>query len=225
MSNDPATVWVRTAYPDGIPDDEAPALLAVLEEHLGSARARTLLGSLRDDGLLSPTGAALVLPEETRQRAVAAKLVIGGWPLARETGDEPSATDTRGASRPTASNGATRLSDRDVRDLLSLLGRQLGGDTRPTPSRHGTPSGSALGDIASVVGDLVSSLPSEQDLRRIRDDLLRMTRPEREPAPSSEAAEPTPEPTPEPADETSHGQDMSDGHWPGTDQPGPDGRW
>lgn len=242
MTGGDATRWVRAAYPDGIPDHDAPALLAVLEQHVGGPRAREVLSALRDDGLISPAGAALVLPDEARRRAVAARLVTGGWPLAREDAGAaaPGVAETRAPRH--GANGTSGLSDRDLRDLMGLLGRRISSEARSRPLRE--TAGSALGDLASVIGDLVGSLPSEQELRRLGEQLSRLARqstrgehatgwgPESPASEDDTSTRPAPEAPRWPSAEAGHsetsrsdGPDTSDGHWPGTDRPGPDGSW
>ena len=36
----PVLQWIREGYPDGVPDDETAALLAVLQERIGRASCR-----------------------------------------------------------------------------------------------------------------------------------------------------------------------------------------
>ena len=46
--------WLRGAYPNGVPDEDASALHSVLHERLGNAKAHDVLRNLLADGLLSP---------------------------------------------------------------------------------------------------------------------------------------------------------------------------
>ncbi|MDF3044407.1 MAG: hypothetical protein K0R30_635, partial [Ornithinibacter sp.] len=39
----PVLEWIREGFPEGVPDDEAPALHAVLHERLGGDRALDVL--------------------------------------------------------------------------------------------------------------------------------------------------------------------------------------
>ena len=86
----PVLQWIREGYPDGVPDDETAALLAVLQERIGGDRALDVLRRLHNDGRISDTAAAALLPDDTQMRRVAAKLVLGGWPLAGDDEDEDS---------------------------------------------------------------------------------------------------------------------------------------
>ena len=84
----PVLQWIREGYPDGVPDDETAALLAVLQERIGGDRALDVLRRLHKDGRISDTAAAALLPDDTQMRRVAAKLVLGGWPLAGDEEDD-----------------------------------------------------------------------------------------------------------------------------------------
>ena len=86
----PVLQWIREGYPDGVPDEETAALLAVLQERIGGDRALDVLRRLHSDGRISDTAAAALLPDDTQMRRVAAKLVLGGWPLAGDDEDEDS---------------------------------------------------------------------------------------------------------------------------------------
>ena len=58
----PVLQWIREGYPDGVPDDETAALLAVLQERIGGDRALDVLRRLHQDGLITDTAAAALLP-------------------------------------------------------------------------------------------------------------------------------------------------------------------
>ena len=84
----PVLQWIREGYPDGVPDDETAALLAVLQERIGGDRALDVLRRLHQDGLITDTAAAALLPDDAQMRRVSAKLVLGGWPLAGDEEDD-----------------------------------------------------------------------------------------------------------------------------------------
>ena len=84
----PVLQWIREGYPEGVPDDESAALLAVLQERIGGDRALDVLRRLHKDGVISDTAASALLPDDTQMRRVAAKLVLGGWPLAGDEEDD-----------------------------------------------------------------------------------------------------------------------------------------
>ncbi len=84
----PVLQWIREGYPEGVPDDESAALLAVLQERIGGDRALDVLRRLHKDGVISDQAAASLLPDDTQMRRVAAKLVLGGWPLAGDDEDD-----------------------------------------------------------------------------------------------------------------------------------------
>ena len=43
----PVLQWIREGYPDGVPDEETAALLAVLQERIGGDRALDVLRRLQ----------------------------------------------------------------------------------------------------------------------------------------------------------------------------------
>ena len=49
----PVLQWIREGYPEGVPDDESAALLAVLQERIGGDRALDVLRRLHKDGIIS----------------------------------------------------------------------------------------------------------------------------------------------------------------------------
>ena len=60
----PVLQWIREGYPEGVPDDESAALLAVLQERIGGDRALDVLRRLHKDGVISDSAASALLPEE-----------------------------------------------------------------------------------------------------------------------------------------------------------------
>ena len=64
----PVLQWIREGYPDGVPDDETAALLAVLQERIGGDRALDVLRRLHRDGLITDTAATALLPDDAQMR-------------------------------------------------------------------------------------------------------------------------------------------------------------
>ncbi|GAA1782124.1 DUF3349 domain-containing protein [Nostocoides veronense] len=115
--------WIRDGFPDGIPDAEAPALFSVLSDRVGAERAGDVLRKLQTEGRLSAEAAAALLPGESAQRQVAAKLALGGWPLgggSADGGDDeappregmPSVGSSRGCARATPAGCPTTTMSR-----------------------------------------------------------------------------------------------------------------
>ncbi len=121
--------WVRTGFPDGVPDAEAPALFAVLTERLGTERAQEVLRQLSVDGRLTPQAASSLLADDVQKRQVAAKLVLGGWPLGPAEDAEPEPPQEGGAlGRIVAwlrEGYPGGVPDHDYIPLLALLERRL----------------------------------------------------------------------------------------------------
>ena len=158
----PVLKWIREGYPDGVPDDESPALLAVLQERIGGDRALDVLRRLHQDGVVSDAAAAALLPDDDQMRRVAAKLVLGGWPLA-------------GVAwlREGYPGG---VPEHDYMPLIALLERRL---TRSEVKkiakalRRADVSPAGPSDIAAAITEYTHTEPSENDLRRVRDQLAK----------------------------------------------------
>jgi Protein of unknown function (DUF3349) len=171
--------WIRAGYPDGIPDTETAALNAVLQEHIGVDGTLDVLRRLADEGRISATAAAALIPEEQQIRQVSAKLVLGGWPLGDGLDDEDEAPPREGS--PLArivswlrEGYPSGVPEHDYLPLLALLERRL---TRSEVKRVAkalrradvSPAGPS--DIAAAITHVTHTDPSENDLRRVRDQL------------------------------------------------------
>lgn len=173
--------WLRGAYPNGVPDEDASALHSVLHERLGNAKAHDVLRNLLADGLLSPAAASALLPDDEAMRSVSAKLVLGGWPLAGEVDDEEDSPPKEGTAlgrivawlREGYPGG---VPDHDYIPLLALLERRL---TRSEVKKVAkalrradvSPAGPA--DIAAAIQDLTQAQVLDGDLRRVREQLAK----------------------------------------------------
>ena len=174
----PVLQWIREAYPDGVPDDECPALLAVLNERIGTDRAMDVLRRLHMDGFVSAVSAAALLPDDIQMRRVGAKLVLGGWPLAGDEQDDDAPPNEGSAlARIVAwlrEGYPGGVPEHDYVPLIALLERRL---TRSEVKRVAkalrradvSPAGTS--DIAAAITHVTHAEPSEGDLRRVRDQL------------------------------------------------------
>ena len=173
--------WIRSGYPDGIPDDESAALNAVLQERLGVASALDVLRRLAADGRLSATAARALIPEDEQIRQVSAKLVLGGWPLGGMTEDEDEAPPREGSPLARIVNWLREgypagVPEHDYLPLLALLERRL---TRSEVKkiakalRRADVSPAGPSDIAAAITEVTHTEPSDNDLRRVRDQLAR----------------------------------------------------
>lgn len=176
----PVLQWIREGYPEGVPDDETAALLAVLQERIGGDRALDVLRRLHKDGVISDTAAAALLPEELQMRRVAAKLVLGGWPLAGDEEDEDAPPKEGSALARIVSwlreGYPGGVPEHDYMPLIALLERRL---TRSEVKkvakalRRADVSPAGPSDIAAAITEVTHTEPSDNDLRRVRDQLAR----------------------------------------------------
>ena len=176
----PVLQWIREGYPEGVPDDESAALLAVLQERIGGDRALDVLRRLHKDGVISDSAAAALLPEELQMRRVAAKLVLGGWPLAGDEEDEDAPPKEGSALARIVSwlreGYPGGVPEHDYMPLIALLERRL---TRSEVKkvakalRRADVSPAGPSDIAAAITEYTHTEPSDNDLRRVRDQLAR----------------------------------------------------
>ncbi len=173
--------WIREGFPEGVADSEAAALGSVLHERLGQEAAHDVLRRLADQGLLSPTAARALIPEDADVRRVSARLVLGGWPLGGPEEGEDDAPPREGS--PLARIVAWLregypggVPEHDYMPLLALLERRL---TRSEVKkiakalRRADVSPAGPDDIAEAITSYTHVEPSEQDLRRVRDQLAK----------------------------------------------------
>lgn len=173
--------WIRAGYPEGIPDAEAAALGAVLQERLGVDSALDVLRRLADEGLMSKRAARALIPEDEQIRQVSAKLVLGGWPLGGTVEDEDEAPPREGSPLARIVNWLREgypggVPEHDYLPLLALLERRL---TRSEVKkiakalRRADVSPAGPQDIAAAIAQYTHADPSDNDLRRVRDQLAK----------------------------------------------------
>lgn len=172
--------WIRTGYPSGVPDREAAALNAVLQQRLGAEAAHDVLRRLSTEGLLTAKAARALIPEEEQIRRVSAKLVLGGWPLGGSD-EEDEAPPREGSALARIVNWLREgypggVPEHDYMPLLALLERRL---TRSEVKkvakalRRGDISPAGPSDIAAAITSYTHVEPSDNDLRRVRDQLAK----------------------------------------------------
>ncbi len=84
--------WVRAGYPDGVPQEDYVALLAVLHRRLTDHEVRSIADQLvaeSGDGVIDREAIGAAITELAHEQPgdddiarVAARLAAGGWPLA-----------------------------------------------------------------------------------------------------------------------------------------------
>ena len=176
----PVPQWIREGYPDGVPDDETAALLAVLQERIGGDRALDVLRRLHQDGMITDTAAAALLPDDAQMRRVSAKLVLGGWPLAGDEEDDDAPPKEGSALARIVSwlreGYPGGVPEHDYMPLIALLERRL---TRSEVKkiakalRRADVSPAGPSDIAAAITEYTHTEPSDNDLRRVRDQLAK----------------------------------------------------
>ena len=176
----PVLQWIREGYPEGVPDDETAALLAVLHERIGGDRALDVLRRLHQDGMITDTAAAALLPDDAQMRRVSAKLVLGGWPLAGDEEDDDAPPKEGSALARIVSwlreGYPGGVPEHDYMPLIALLERRL---TRSEVKkiakalRRADVSPAGPSDIAAAITEYTHTEPSDNDLRRVRDQLAK----------------------------------------------------
>ncbi|GIL36638.1 hypothetical protein PDTK01_27130 [Phycicoccus sp. DTK01] len=172
---------IRAGFPDGVPDAEAAALGAVLQEQLGTHAAHDVLRKLAGEKLLSRRAVRALVPEDEQVRQVSAKLVLGGWPLGGMDEEEDEAPPREGSPLARIVNWLREgypggVPEHDYVPLLALLERRL---TRSEVKkiakalRRADVSPAGPSDIAAAITEYTHADPSEKDLRRVRDQLAK----------------------------------------------------
>ncbi len=172
---------IRAGFPDGVPDAEAAALGAVLQEQLGTHAAHDVLRKLAAEKLLSRKAVRALVPEDEQVRQVSAKLVLGGWPLGGMDEEEDEAPPREGSPLARIVNWLREgypggVPEHDYVPLLALLERRL---TRSEVKkiakalRRADVSPAGPSDIAAAITEYTHADPSDKDLRRVRDQLAK----------------------------------------------------
>lgn len=175
------------AYPDGVPDNDAAPLLAVLRQRIGADRTLQVALTLVAAGRLSAEHAAqgsapkAPLPAVDLRR-VSAQLVLAGWPL----GEAPSEDGDEDVDEPGSYLGRIMawlregypqgVPDHDYQPLLALLERRLTrGEVKKVARALRRASIAPVGpdDIAAVIEDVTHTEATPTDLERVRDRLTK----------------------------------------------------
>jgi hypothetical protein len=184
--------WLRAGYPEGVPKQDYVALLGILQRVLTPTEVDQVVQRLSDD---AESGQAIITRELVQDRIedvlkgravaedvgrVSARLASAGWPLG--------APDTDGSdNKPTAYEGrggvVTRVVDwlregyptglptRDYIPLIALLRRRLTDEEVAQVSRQLATAGTLPADridVGEAIAKVTSELPSDEDVKRVR---------------------------------------------------------
>lgn len=176
--------WIQEAYPDGIDEADAAALLALLQQRLGASRAMQMSLSLVAAGTLDAAagarGAAPTSPiPQLDLRRVASRLVLGGWPLGSLTGEDDEDDTEEGSylGRIVAwlrAGYPQGVPEHDYVPLLALLNRRLTrGEVKKVAKalRRASISPASAEDIAAAITEVTHTEASSSDTARVRERL------------------------------------------------------
>jgi Protein of unknown function (DUF3349) len=183
--------WLRTAYPVGVPPQDYVAVLGVLRRVLTAAEVDRVVQHLTDD---AKSGQAIITreldqdPVENVVRPtaaedvgrVSARLAAAGWPLgAPDTNacdDQPVTAEARGGVVTRIVDWLrkgypTGLPARDYIPLIALLRRRLT-DAEVAQVSHQLATSGTLPtdrvDVGAAIAKVTSELPSDEDVKRVR---------------------------------------------------------
>jgi hypothetical protein len=171
---------------------------------------------LQTEGRLSSEAAAALLPAESAQRQVAAKLALGGWPLGGASDDNADDAPPREGSPLGGIVAWLRegypggVPDHDYVPLLALLERRL---TRSEVKqvakalRRADVSPAGPADIAAAISDYTHTTASEDDLRGCASSWPRRAGPWSSPTPTS------PDPAPANSKRNARPASLTDGRF------------
>lgn len=178
--------WLDEAYPGGVPDADAPALVAVLRQRLGDANGyRTALDLVARGRLSASAATRATSPSRDDLRRVSAALVLGGWPLGGLE-ERPTSAHEDEDTEPGSYLGRIvswlrdgypyGVPDHDYQPLLAILERRLTrGEVKKVAKALRRQGGGPAGpeDIAAAISSLTHTHASEADLRRVRERLAK----------------------------------------------------
>lgn len=186
--------WLRKGYPQGVPQQDYIALLALMHHRLTEAELRTIVGRLIEAGDLpvERDEIAAMIEQITKQEPtdddlsrVAARLAAGGWPLAAPIPDSAPESDDeilRGERQGLLQSvlGWLRagypdgIPENDYIPIVALLARRLSDDEIKWVSdqvvEYGRPPFGSV-DIGVLITKVTNELPREPDLRRVAERL------------------------------------------------------
>jgi hypothetical protein len=184
--------WLRAGYPDGVPQQDYVALLGILQRVLTPTEVDLVVQDLSDD---AESRQAIITRELVQARIedilkgpaaaedvgrVSSKLAAAGWPLGPP--------DSNGSDNlPTTAEGrggvVTRVVDwlregyptglptRDYIPLIALLRRRLTDAEVAQVSQQLATTGTLPADrvdVGEAIAKVTSELPSDEDIKRVR---------------------------------------------------------
>jgi Protein of unknown function (DUF3349) len=184
--------WLRAGYPDGVPRQDYVALLGILQRALTPTEVDRVVRDLSDDAearhsILTPELVQDRIEDVVKGPAVAgdvrrvsARLAAAGWPLGPPDPDPdvdtPPTANGRGGvvSRVVdwlRDGYPTGLPENDYIPLIALLRRRLTDAEVAQVSRQLAATGTLPPDrvdVGDAIAKVTSELPSEDDIKRVR---------------------------------------------------------
>lgn len=183
--------WLRSGYPEGVPQQDYVALLGILRRSLTESELARVVDELTDEAAAHHQILTRELVEQRIQDVVkgpineddvlrvSARLAAAGWPLG-----SPLTPLAQGMSADNSRPGLvgrvvewlrvgypTGLPDHDYVPLVALLRRRLSDDEVQAVSRLLADNGmisADRADIGTAVAKVISDLPSDEDIDRVR---------------------------------------------------------
>lgn len=178
-----AHAWIRAAYPNGVPTEDARAIVAILARSLGDADFGSMIERLGAEGgpdLEAALRAASLghayenTPAADIARASAA-LAAAGWPLAAIEAEPDTGRLMRIVSWLRDGYPAG-VPQRDYIPLVALLRRRLTDQEVKQVAKSLRRAGIApagTSDIGVEITRLTNELPSQTDIRRVHERLAK----------------------------------------------------
>jgi hypothetical protein len=184
--------WLRAGYPEGVPQQDYVALLGILQRVLTPTEVDRVVQQLSDD---AESGQAIITREVVQDRIedvvkgraaaedvgrVSARLAAAGWPLGAPENDgsdnQPTAYEGRGGIVTRVVDWLregypTGLPTRDYIPLIALLRRRLTDAEVAQVSRQLATAGTLPADrvdVGEAIAKVTSELPSDEDVKRVR---------------------------------------------------------
>lgn len=181
MTNEAVLTWLRMAYPTGIPTDQYPPLVKLLNRTLKAEQVQQLITELDTNGLHDASDRTTIAASNAEQarvasqqvHAVAERLASVGWPLS-SVGTPERAGLLQRITTWLRAGYPQGVPSTDYQPILALLRRQLTDEEADAVANKLIADAKRLGDApseqaaAAAILRATDQLPSEEDLERVR---------------------------------------------------------